>query len=342
RWSNSGWQTADAGTQQLQLLFNTLVTTVNVVHAVDNGVAVCHQAGDHKASRGPQVGRHDRSPGQMFDTLDDGSVTLKGNVCSHPDQFLQVHEAVFKYGFDDGSGPLGHRIHGGKLSLHIRGERRIRRGPQADCLGPLAFHIHLNPVRAGRAVRARLFQLEQHGFKDIFPGIFYFHPATGRSGRHQVGSGFDPVRQYVVVASVQALHAIDFNGCSTVAFDIGAHSDQTLGQIHHFRLAGRVFEDGFTLGQRSGHHQVFGTRYGDRIQENVGALQPAIGLGLDVAILHLDIGTHHFQTVDVQVYRAGTDGTATPQGDFGFAKMSYQRAKHQYRCAHGFHQLVDR
>ena len=189
-------------------------------------------------------------------------------------------------------------------------------------------------------MRPRLFQLEQHRFQDIFPGIFYFHPATSRSRRHQVGSGLDPVRQHVVVASVQALHTIDFNGRGTVAFDIGTHGDQALGQIHHFRLAGRVFEDGFTLGERSCHHQVFGTRYGDRIQENVGTLQPAIGLGLDVAILHLYVGTHHFQTVDVQVNRSGTDGTATRQGDFGFAKMCHQRAKHQYGGAHGLYQLV--
>ena len=141
---------------------------------------------------------------------------------------------------------------------------------------------------------------------------------------------------------MQALDAVDFDGCGAVAPDIRAHGDQALGQVHHFRFTGGVLQDGFTLCQRSSHHQVFCAGYRNRVEEDVGAPEAAIGFGLDVTILDPDIRAHHFQAVDVQVYRAATNGAATRQGHFRFAKMSHQRAQHEDGRPHGFDQLVRR
>lgn len=70
--------------------------------------------------------------------------------------------------------------------------------------------------------------------------------------------------------------------------------------------------------------------------------QAPIGFCPDVAVLNLDLRTHHFQTVDMQVDRTAANGAATGQGHFRLAKVRNQGTQHQNGCAHGFHQLVGR
>src|SRR6056297_3280578 len=338
----SRWQAADGGTQQLQFLFNTLVTAINMVNAVYDGIAVGHEAGNDQTGRGPEVRGHDRCTGKVVHTLDDGGITLERDVGTHADQLLQVHEPVLEHGLHDGACAFGHRVHGGELRLHVRGERRVRRGTKAHRFRAIAFHVQLNPVRAGIDMGAGLLKLEHNRFQQIFPGILQLDPTAGCSGSHQVGAGFNTVWQHVVMATMQALNTVDLDSGGTVAFDVRAHGDQALGKVNNLRLAGRVFQDGFSVCQGSGHHQVLGAGYGDGIQEDVGALQTTIGLGLDVAIFDLDLRTHHFQAVDVQVHRTTTDCTATWQGDFCFAEVSHQRTQYQDRGAYCFNQLVRR
>src|SRR5262249_55255586 len=54
--------TLDPGAERAQLRFERLVAAVEVVDALDDGLSLRHQAGDHQAGRGAQVGRHDRRP----------------------------------------------------------------------------------------------------------------------------------------------------------------------------------------------------------------------------------------------------------------------------------------
>src|SRR3990167_1699362 len=62
--------------QQLQLLFDALVTTVDVVNAINQGVALGNQCRDHQAGRRSQVGGHDRCALETFDASDDGGVAF--------------------------------------------------------------------------------------------------------------------------------------------------------------------------------------------------------------------------------------------------------------------------
>ena len=48
---------ADLGADSLQFFFNVFVTTIDVVDAVDDGLAVGDQRGQHERSRGAQIGR---------------------------------------------------------------------------------------------------------------------------------------------------------------------------------------------------------------------------------------------------------------------------------------------
>ena len=63
-------------------------------------------------------------------------------------------------------------------------------------------------------------------------------------------------------------------------------------------------------------------------------------LGLDIAAFHVDLRAHGFETTDVQVDRTRTNGATARQCHFSLTKARDQRAEHEDRGAHGFHQLV--
>src|SRR5690606_30162284 len=234
----SGGNAADAGTQHLQLFLDAFVTAINVVDAVDQGIAIGPEAGDHQAGGGPQVGRHDRSTLEPVNPGNDGGVALDLDLGTHAAHFLHVHEAVLEHRLDHGAGALGQRIHGHELGLHVGGECRIGRGTQVDRLRAIALHVQTDPVLAGVDVGAGFFQLEQYRFEGAGIGVLHAHPAAGDRASHQEGAGFNPVGHHRVTGAVQALDALDGDGIGAVALDLRAHGDQALGQIHHFGLTG--------------------------------------------------------------------------------------------------------
>ena len=170
------------------------------------------------------------------------------------------------------------------------------------------------------------------------------HHIAARGGHGaQEGARFDAVSHHAVGAAVQLLDALDADAAGAVAFDLRAHGDQHLGQIRNFRLLRGVFEHRLALGQRSGHHEIFGARHGDHVGGDAGALQalPACGqLGDHVAVLDHDLGPHGGHALDVLVHRARTNGATTGQRHRGLAKAGQQRAQGQHRSAHGLDQFV--
>src|SRR5450830_2178966 len=86
---------ADLGTEHLQLLFDALITTVDVVDAVDQRVAFSGQGRNHQAGRSPQVGGHDRCAFQAVGTGNDGGVAFDLDLGAHAMQLVHVHETVF-------------------------------------------------------------------------------------------------------------------------------------------------------------------------------------------------------------------------------------------------------
>src|SRR5690606_2574248 len=203
---------------------------------------------------------------------------------------------------------------------------------------PIAFRVQLNPVFPDGQVGARFSQLQQHRVQNIGPGILDLNPSPGGGRGYQESTSFHPVRQYVVVAALQRLDAIDLNGRGARPFDVRAHGNQTLGQVHHFRLAGRVFDNGLALGQGRSHQQVFGAGDRDRVQKDMGTFHALGSASLDIAALHYYLRPLSLLPPQVQVYWAASDGTATRQGDFRLAEMGQHGSQHQDRGPHGFHQ----
>ena len=87
---------------------------------------------------------------------------------------------------------------------------------------------------------------------------------------------------------------------------------QKIGQVDDFRLAGRVVDDRFAVGQDGGHHQVFGTGYRNFVQHEHGAMQP-VRLRANVTVLDLDRRAHGPQPGNVQIDRAGADRATAGQ-----------------------------
>ena len=169
------------------------------------------------------------------------------------------------------------------------------------------------------------------------------HVATGSDHRAQVGAGFDPVGQDAVRRDrrMQSIHALDPNSAAAMAFDARTHRDQQFGQVADFGLLGRVLEQGLTIGQRGGHHQVLSTGDRDHVGGDAGSAQ-ASGLGQDVTVLDADLGTHRLQALDVLVDRPRADRAAPGQRYPRVSTAREQRAQHQDRSTHGLDQIVGR
>ena len=145
-----------------ELGLDGLVAAVEVVDAVDQGLALGHQARQHQAGGGAQVGGHDRGGGQALDPAADGEVALEADVGAHALEFLDVHEAVLEDGLGDRADPLGHAVQGAELGLHVGGEGRVGGGVDVHRLRAPAPHVELDPVRPGLDLGAGLAQLLQH------------------------------------------------------------------------------------------------------------------------------------------------------------------------------------
>ena len=189
--------------------------------------------------------------------------------------------------------------------------------------------------------RAGFLQLVDDRIQVLRPRVLDPDVAAGDGARHQIGAGLDAVGQHFVGGAVQALHALDDDPVGAGALDLRAHRDQEIRQIDHFGLARRVLEHGLAVGQGGGHHEIFRAGDGHGLEHQARALE-ALGAGLDVAVLDVNIGAHGLQARDVDVDRARADRAAAGQRHIGAAEARQQRPQHQDRRAHGLHQLVGR
>ena len=95
----------------------------------------------------------------------------------------------------------------------------------------------------------------------------------GHSGH--VCAGLDLIGNNGVTATLQVVHAADFDGVCASAPDIGPHRIEEVGQVHNVGFLGSVFDNGGPLRTDGGHHDVHGGTNGHHIQVDVGALQSA-------------------------------------------------------------------
>lgn len=71
--------------------------------------------------------------------------------------------------------------------------------------------------------------------------------AAGDARGHQKSARLDAVGHDGVFRAVQAAYALYAETARALALDARAAGQQKVGQIHHFRFAGRVFQNAFRL-----------------------------------------------------------------------------------------------
>src|SRR4030081_1286946 len=91
----------DRGAAGRKLLLQPLKTAVEMIDAVDHGLAFGRKPGDDKRYRGTQIGRHYGGATQLRDTVDGRALAVEMDPRPEPRQFLHMHEAVFENRFGD-------------------------------------------------------------------------------------------------------------------------------------------------------------------------------------------------------------------------------------------------
>src|ERR1700739_1617351 len=105
--SGGGISPADAldlGAAAAELVLEALEAAVEVIDAVDHGLALGRERGDDEGDRRAQVGRHHRRALEPLDALDGRGLAGEGDGGAEPRQLLHVHEAVLENGLGDARG----------------------------------------------------------------------------------------------------------------------------------------------------------------------------------------------------------------------------------------------
>src|SRR5579863_8253791 len=88
----------DGGAAAAELFLDALETAIEMIDAVDDGLALGGERGDHQRHRGAQIGRHHRRAREALHALDRRLFAVERNTRAEPRQFLHVHESVFEDG----------------------------------------------------------------------------------------------------------------------------------------------------------------------------------------------------------------------------------------------------
>ncbi len=340
--------TFDLRAQAAQLDLHGVIAAVEVIDAVDHGFAFSRQRRHHQAGRGAKVGRHDGGTRELRHAMHHAGVTVDIDLRTQPHELLHMHKAILENGFCHARSAVCQAVDRHELRLHIGGKagvfgRAHRDGARTTAgqrIGPQA-----NPVGAGVDLGSGFAKLVEQGVLVCRLGPLHRHIAARGQGGAQKSADFDAVGNDAVRRAVQGVHALNANLRGAVAADLRAHGTQQIGEIDNLGLARRVVDQGFALGQRGGHHQVFGARHGDHVGGDARAAQPAgrrRHAGHDIAMFHRDVRPQRLQALDVLINRACADGATSGQAHPRLPESRQQGPEHQHRGAHGLDQLIRR
>ena len=164
-------------------------------------------------------------------------------------------EAAFKnsLGDDADAGGLRHERH--HLGLHIGGKARMRQSGHVYAVQTAAafegqvalglFHLH-----------AALAKLLEHGLHVIGPRAFQCYLTLCRHAGNRVSGRFNAIRNHLMFCPTQFLHAGNGQGWRSDAVNLRTHAAEKIGEVHDFRFAGRLLDDGDAFGQSGRHHGV--------------------------------------------------------------------------------------
>ena len=96
------------------------------------------------------------------------------------------------------------------------------------------------------------------------------------------------------------------------------------------------------LANVAAHDGVLGRADGGEIERDLGAFQPALRLGMKVAVAQFDRRAHRLERGDMQVHGPRADGAAARQAHFGAVVTRQKRPQHEVRGPHLAHDVVMR
>ena len=234
-------------------------------------------------------------------------------VCTHTDQFRNVHETVFKDRFGNHAGPFRNQVQQRELRLHVGREPRVWRGAYIDGFRTIAVHIQANPVFAGFDISARIAQLGQYGIQGIRLCVAANNFTAGDCRSDQESTGFDTVRQNAVYAATQTLYAFDGDAVSPLTFNFRAQRVEEVRRIDDFRLASGVFNNGGAFRQRRGTHNGHGRADADLIHHNMRAFKTSVNRRLHITFFQFDLCAQLLKADNMQIDRTRTDSTTARQ-----------------------------
>ena len=131
------------------------------------------------------------------------------------------------------------------------------------------------------------------------------------------------------------------NGDATrsLSGNLSATAVQEIGEIHDFGLAGGVFENGISIGQRSSHDDIFSAAHCGHVESDFGTPEMA-ALADDVAFFQFEDRTHLLKAFEVLIHGACANGAAAGQSDLCPAEAGKERAEAEYGGAHGAHEVI--
>ena len=138
-------QARDVGPADGELPHHAVVAPVEMIEAAEPCLAASAQAGnDESGGRADVAGDHGR-PVQPVDAADQGGSASDGDARAHPDEFVDVPEALLEDRLADGAG-AGRRCqqrHGGRLQ--VGGEAGIGAGRDVDALASPPWPVGQRP-----------------------------------------------------------------------------------------------------------------------------------------------------------------------------------------------------
>src|SRR5262245_25985496 len=308
----------DLRADRAQFLFYFLVPAIDVIDAVDQGLAFSRESGQDQRGRGAKVGGDQLRAGQTGRAVNVYAAAVDSHVRAQAHQFGGVHEAVLEDRLGDHRIAFGLRHERHVLRLHVGRESGVDgRGHVRGLVERARFAVagDAQLIPAGLFdLNSNLAQLFDHRLQMTRLAICDHQLAAGNRGGDYESAGFDSVGNDRVVGAAESLNAGDGDRRRTGAFDFRAHFGEQLGEVYYLRLAGGVRDSRHAVGQCGGHHHVLSAGDGDSFKLDVGATQPR-GAGFDHAAAQLDLRAHFFQRHQVQVYGALAYGAAPRQAD---------------------------
>ena len=231
-----------------------------------------------------------------------------------------MHKAIFKNCFRDTAGSLCHRHQCHELCLHVGRKSGKHTGsnihrcqffwpddPQTICFG--------FDCRSG---------LNQ--FTDQCLLIFTHRTAdqnittSDRCCNHECSS-FNPIGNDLAFQRLEVCNPLNMDNRRSSSFDLRPHTVQSFRELNYFRLTSSILQYRFPFGQRRCHQQIFSPT--DRWQiKRYSCPTQFLCSGLNITMVKFNFSSKCFQPLQVQIYWARSDGTATRQTDPGLSKPS--------------------